>query len=49
MMRNDTVNFRNYAAQVFLGNIALAPLAFYRLGADLRRRTSSTGTGKEND
>jgi hypothetical protein len=37
MVHNRTTNFRNLAAQVFLGSIALASvtLAFVRLGVDL--------------
>jgi len=37
MVHNRTTNFRNLAAQFFLGSIALASvtLAFFRLGADL--------------
>jgi hypothetical protein len=37
MMRNQTTNFRNSAAQFFLGSIALAlvTLVFFRLGVDL--------------
>jgi hypothetical protein len=36
MMRNQTENFRNWAAQFFLGNIALAlvTLVFFWLGVD---------------
>jgi PAS domain S-box-containing protein len=41
VMRNQTTNFRNSAAQLLLGSIALAlvTLAFFRLGVDL----ASTG------
>jgi hypothetical protein len=37
MMRNQTTNFRNLAAQFVLGSVALAwvTLAFSRLGVDL--------------
>ena len=37
MMRNQTTNFRNLAAQFFLGSIALAlvTLAFFRIHVDL--------------
>ena len=37
MMRNQKTNFRNSAAQFFLGSIALAmlTLVFFRLGLDL--------------
>jgi hypothetical protein len=45
MIRNDSINLRRSAAQFFIGNIALAPLDFYRLRVD----PSSTGTSKEND
>ena len=36
MMRNQTENFRNWAAQFFLGNIALAlvTLVFFWPGVD---------------
>ena len=36
MVHNRTTNFRNFAAQFFLGSLALASviLAFFRLGAD---------------
>jgi hypothetical protein len=36
MIRNQTENFRNWAAQFFLGSIALAlvTLVFFWLGAD---------------
>jgi nitrogen fixation/metabolism regulation signal transduction histidine kinase len=37
MVQNQTTNFRNFAAQLLLGSIALAPgtLAFFRLDVDL--------------
>jgi hypothetical protein len=45
MIRNGSMNFLRSAAQFFIGNIALAPLDFYRLRVD----PSSTGTSREND
>jgi K+-sensing histidine kinase KdpD len=41
MVHNQTTNFRNLAAQFFLGSIALASvtLAFFRLGVDLSSTT----------
>jgi hypothetical protein len=35
MVHNRTTNFRNLAAQFFLGSITLASVAFLRLGVDL--------------
>jgi K+-sensing histidine kinase KdpD len=37
MVHKQTTNFRNLAAQLFLGSVALAlvSLAFFRLGVDL--------------
>jgi hypothetical protein len=47
MVHNRTTNFRNLAAQLFLGSIALASviLAFFRLGVDLA--SNNVGPGAE--